>query len=87
MTDLYERDEESAKKVEDAFKSIVEKGIVNFSESGHAKTVEVKAEVPAEFRASLDKWVAAGNKAERFFSENPEVGKADQYDLSQYSKE
>lgn len=87
MAKLYDNDPESAKQVEDAFGKIVEKGIINFTENGHGKSVSVKEKVPAEFRASLQKWVDAGNDAERFFVENPEVGEAEQYDLSMYAKE
>ena len=86
MANLYEADEESAKKVEAAFSAIAEKGIINFSESGHAKGVDVKEKVPAEFRASLQKWVDAGNDPVRFFAENPEAGESEQYDLSIYAK-
>jgi len=67
---------------------IVESGVVNFQEEGHAQHMGGKSDLPEWAELSIRKFVAKGNKVEDWFQINPDlIGSADDYDLSAFVKE
>jgi len=76
--------EEQADKLQSLLESAV---VVDFSETGHNRAAPIKAELPANVKPFLKAWLAGGLELADFFTKNPEVGKADEFDLAEYEKE
>jgi len=55
-------------------------GVTDISEFGHVK------ELPEPIKAIARNFVAAGNSIEEFFRINPEIGKPDEFNLSEFEK-
>lgn len=75
--------DETAQKVQAMLESLV---VVEFGERGHAGQIQQKQEVPALIAPYLREWVKAGKPVESFFSINPEVGKMEDFNLSQFQE-
>jgi hypothetical protein len=70
-----------------ALQALLEKAVlVDFSESGHGGSQPTKEQLPAPIKRYLSQWVAAGKTAEAFFSVNPELGDASNFDLSEFQE-
>lgn len=74
-------------KVMDFIGKIMEAKLVDFQEHGKSGTSEAKQAFPAELKPFMNKWVEAGKTPESFFSVNPEIGLASDYDLTEFVKE
>ena len=59
-------------------------GLVNLGEEGHSADVTTKKELAAPYRAVLSEWLGKKQSVQRFFEINPELGKAEEYDLSAF---
>jgi len=65
--------------------AMLEAKAVKFVELGHGHDfTDNKEAVPAQYVQLLKEWVKGGKTADEFFSVNPEIGKAEQFDLSAY---
>lgn len=68
--------------------AIADKGIIEFTEGGHSQVITGGAELPAEIKPQLRKWVDAGLSVEEFFTANAvELGSQSDYNLSEFMKE
>lgn len=76
-----------AEKVMDLLGKIWDAKVVDFQERGHSREQHNKQEVPAELKPFIQKWVEAGKKPADFFTANPELGLAADFDLAEFSKE
>lgn len=78
--------DDDRKLVGELLREIKTRGLVDLSEMGSAKENLAKKELPKAYKSLLGKWIEAGNKVDAFFSINPEVGKAEEFDLSEFIK-
>ncbi len=63
-------------------------GTLDFSEQGHAKTLQGKAEFPAELAGTLNDWIGEGNSIKEFFAINAaELGAQSDYNLTEFTVE
>jgi hypothetical protein len=76
-----------AEKVMDFVGKIMEAKLVDFQEHGKSASHKSKQPFPAEFKSFMNKWIEAGKTPESFFSVNPEIGLASDYDLTEFVKE
>jgi hypothetical protein len=74
-------------KVMDFIGKVMETKLVDFQEHGTSGKQESKQALPAELKPYMVKWVEAGKTAESFFTVNPEIGLASDYDLAEFAKE
>jgi len=74
-------------KVMEFIGKIMEAKLVDFQEHGKSGASEAKQAFPAELKPFMNKWVEAGKTPESFFSVNPEIGLASDYDLTEFVKE
>jgi hypothetical protein len=75
--------DEQAEKLQALLEAAV---VVDFSEKGHPQTAPAKAELPAPIKPLVKTWLGAGLDLASFFVKNPEVGKAEDFDLSEFEK-
>lgn len=75
---------EQASKVQTMLENLV---VVDFSERGHNGKIDAKQTLPDVYRPYMAQWLAAGKTPESFFSVNPEIGKAADFNLSEFQKE
>ncbi len=66
------------------FERLVEVGLVNMTEAGHARDGKGLKELSAEARGALTRFLAQGGKVDAFFKANSELGKEGEYDLSEF---
>lgn len=88
MLNLSEQAPELAKQAEDIFEKVLTDGLVDFAEKGHSRTNN-KSALPEWAAKELKKWVEAGKEISEFFAINsdvPELGNADDYNLSEFVK-
>jgi hypothetical protein len=76
-----------AEKVMEFVGKIMEAKLVDFQEHGTSGTSEVKQTLPETLKPYMQTWVAAGNTPESFFTVNPEIGLASDYELAEFTKE
>jgi len=77
-----------ADKVLELIEEVAGAKVANFAERGsNGRNENEGKSVPDEIKGFLSKWVEAGKEVSEFFSANPELGTADEYDLSEYEKE
>ena len=76
-------------KVLELIEQIAGVKVANFAERGsNGRNDDLEGKkVPDEIKGFLAKWVESGKEASEFFAANPELGSADEYDLSEYKKE
>jgi hypothetical protein len=74
-------------KVIELLSKVYEAKVLEFSEKGHAGEQHNKQAVPAEIKPYIVKFIEAGKTAADFFTANPELGAADDYELSEFNKE
>jgi len=63
------------------------KATVNFMESGFSGEFNAHPRLPEAFRPHLQSWLDAGKDIKSFFTANTELGKADDYNLTEFVKE
>jgi len=78
--------EDGAEKVKSLLSHVVKIGVVNFAERGHGQIIENKPALDAQSARHLAAWVKSGKTMASFFDVNPEVGKASDYNLTEYQK-
>lgn len=76
-----------AEKVMELLGKIWDAKVVDFQERGHSREQHNKQAVPAEVVPYLKKFVEAGKSPADFFTANPELGNAEDYDLAEFTKE
>lgn len=69
--------------IKDAFKRIVDTGLVDFSERGTNRG-GVPRKLDADTDIALRRFLAGGNSVDAFFSALPELGSKSDYDLKEY---
>lgn len=74
-------------KVIELLGKVYEAKVLDFGEKGHAGEVHNKQAVPAEIKPFITKFIEAGKTAAEFFTANPELGAAEDYDLAEFTKE
>jgi len=74
-------------KVIELLSKVYEAKVLDFSEKGHAGELHNKQAVPAEIKPFINKFIEAGKTAADFFTANPELGAAEDYDLAEFTKE
>lgn len=78
--------ERQAKAVEKILEKTLD-AAVDFSEHGvDSMGYLQKPKLPASYRPYMEKWLEAGKPVAEFFAANPEVGQADEFDLSEFAK-
>lgn len=70
--------------IKDAFKRIVDTGLVDFTERGTSRGTATPQALPADTALALRSFLANGGKLDTFFAANPELGAKDTYDLKEY---
>lgn len=60
-------------------------GLVDLGEHGHSRDVSGLKQLDAPVKALLSQWVAGKQTVAEFFKVNPELGKADEYDLAAFA--
>jgi hypothetical protein len=63
------------------------KATVNFMESGFNGEFNAHPRVPEQYRPAIKMWLEAKKDLKEFFVANPEVGKAEDFNLSEFVKE
>jgi hypothetical protein len=76
--------DDSEKKIRTLLEHVVSVGVVNFAERGHSGILEVKPELPAELRRHVKTWIASGKPLADFFLKVENVGKMEDYNLSEF---
>jgi hypothetical protein len=71
--------------IKDAFKRIVDTGLVDFSERGTARGSAAPQALPADTAMALRSFIRGGGTVETFFEANAELGSAKSYDLAEYN--
>lgn len=69
--------------IKDAFKRIVDTGLVDFSERGTSRG-GVPRKLDADTGIALQRFLAGGNSVDAFFAALPELGNKSDYDLKEY---
>jgi hypothetical protein len=68
--------------------SVIDKGVIQFSESGTSAVVSGGAPLPDEIKPLLRKWIDQGLSVDEFFQANAvELGAMSDYNLTEFSKE
>lgn len=60
--------------------------VLDFSEHGHQQPNTGKKELGGMIGNLIEKHLELGGSLEGFFSENPELGEMNEYDLSEYKE-
>jgi hypothetical protein len=82
---LMKLDPDEAKFWCELMASTQEKGLVEFGEKGHGRTMQGTQELPAAIKAMLSSWIASGKEIAEFFTVNAvELGNMSDYNLAEF---
>ena len=87
LESLSDEQREVATKI---FEAIQEKGLVNFEENGHRRTLKGESELPSDMKAHLKSFLADDDQAtvEEFFEMNEDMlGVMSDYNVSEFERE